>query len=463
MEKRNQRHTRGKKVNRKPAERSAADSAIAMKRIDKELKHARVEQKEIATELQRHKSHIEQQNEVLRSAERDLDKKRNEYYVLFDLAPIGYFTFDNRGVILDVNLVGALLLGIDKHRLTNKFFAYYVAPGERSKFYIYLYKVFKTRKKESMELNLKKPTGEQLIVSLDSVIIKDLYGIGNRCLTAVTDVSEQKMTEEILKRDKETVEQQVEQRSAELLKTRQELEEAQRLSGIGLLAASIAHELRNPLTVIRLATYSMKKSIKKNNGKNQFDKHLANIDKKINESDRIINNLLYYSRIRLPEFKRTVLYDMLKDSVEYMQRKYQGWNVIVHKRYRGLKRVTIDVDAMQLGELLNNLLDNAYESLPDKTGTIEIEGKYDVSQKTIHIRISDTGAGIDPEDLPKIFDPFFTTKSKGTGLGLAVCHQIAILHDGTLNVESIPGKGSSFELILPKNKTRPTLMNKINQ
>jgi signal transduction histidine kinase len=218
-----------------------------------------------------------------------------------------------------------------------------------------------------------------------------------------------------------------------------------RLSDIGALSATVAHELRNPLGVIRAAAFNMRRK----NQDSNLEKHLDRIDKKILESGQIINNLLFYSRIKSPHFESVRLVDIMKEAIEDAKAKYKGFGVIVKNSSRGLKTTMIEADSAQLLELFSNILNNAYEAFPEKKGMIDIKGAFDEHNGLVKISFIDSGCGIPEEIIHKVQDPFFTTKSQGTGLGLAVCFQVARLHGGNIEVASTKGKGSVFTVILP--------------
>ena len=231
----------------------------------------------------------------------------------------------------------------------------------------------------------------------------------------------------------------------ELLKAHRSLEESRRLSDIGTLASIIAHELRNPLGVIRLAAHN----IRRKSPDRSLDAHLSSIDKKIDESDQIINNLLFYSRIRSPQPAPVAITALLDECVAQSWRRHGRPGVRVSKRYRALRGCVLRADQVQLRELFNNLLNNAYEAIETPRGGIEIAGVRDPETGAVEIRVGDSGRGISPGDLPRVQEPFFTTKSRGTGLGLTVCYQVAALHGGSIRVESAPGRGAVFTVSLP--------------
>jgi signal transduction histidine kinase len=234
---------------------------------------------------------------------------------------------------------------------------------------------------------------------------------------------------------------------AQLAKTQQELLDAKRLSDIGMLAATVAHELRNPLAVIRIASYNIQRKF---NDKG-LEKHIAHIDRKIVEADQIIKNLLYYSRLRMPQYGMVTIADLLDECMESVRCRFSGWDVTVVARYGSSRSLQIEADRLQLTELFSNLLANAYESFPARTGAIEV--KTWSYRHTVTVSVQDNGCGIDEDKQANLFEPFFTTKPSGTGLGLTICHQIVNLHRGSITVKSRQDEGTTFTVNLPLKKT----------
>ncbi len=284
-------------------------------------------------------------------------------------------------------------------------------------------------------------------IQLLSELITDVsYGIAALRLRA-----RRAEAEEILRRDKDTFKRLVKERGRRLAKAEIELEKTRRLSDIGVLAATVAHELRNPLAAINMAVANVKRKAQNP----ILDKHLANIEKKVYESDQIINNLLYYSRIKSPNYESVNINSMLNECVAIIEEKITPLRkILINRNIDSTNDVIIEADPLQIKEVFYNLLNNSLDSIEG------IDGKIDIlthnKDRFIEIIIQDNGIGIDKKHLHKIFDPFFTTKAKGTGLGLVVCKQITDLHGGTIKIESEVGKGSKAVILLPKKKVIKT-------
>ena len=293
------------------------------------------------------------------------------------------------------------------------------------------------------------PNGTVRWVSETGNVIRDENNKAVRMLGVVKDITERKQAEEILKRDKETFERLVNERTQELLKAQAELDKAKRLSDLGTLAATVAHELRNPLGVIRTASYNIRR--KRENF--LLDRHLDNIEKKISESDQIINNLLSYSRIKTPSYEKIQIYDILNECISLTNARFYKENVSIVKKFEPRKTKLIQADPLQIKEVFNNILINAYQSISNKKGKIEINVR-DEGKGFIEISFKDNGTGIDKEDLDRVFEPFFTRKSKGTGLGLTICNELINLHSGKIDIESKQGEGTTVKVTLPIERVR---------
>jgi signal transduction histidine kinase len=232
---------------------------------------------------------------------------------------------------------------------------------------------------------------------------------------------------------------------AVLMSAQAELARAKRLSDIGTLAATVAHELRNPLATIGMAAINIKRKSKNRD----LDKHLANIDKKVFESNQIINNLLFYSRLKPPHYELVDIYALLEEAVRAAR---EGLKEGVHlsSNISGLRNVRTEVDPIQIREVLFNLLNNAADAVTAESGRIEVSGALE--DGCVIICVKDSGEGMDEETLLHAFDPFFTTKAKGTGLGLPVCRQIMDFHKGEISLAGEPGKGTIARVTLPKKR-----------
>ncbi len=183
-------------------------SETLRKQAEKELKHQTVDLQKLSAgdvqhlvhELQVHQIELEMQNEELRRAQIELEESRNRYSNLYDFAPIGYFTFDKNGLIIEVNLTGANLLGIERSFLIKKPFSLYMAFSSRDVFYLHLRNVFRTNTRQTCEIKLVDKNKNQFDARLESLAVKDNGGNFSQCRTAIIDVTELKKAGERLQR-----------------------------------------------------------------------------------------------------------------------------------------------------------------------------------------------------------------------------------------------------------------------
>ncbi|MBI4389528.1 MAG: response regulator [Nitrospinae bacterium] len=256
---------------------------------------------------------------------------------------------------------------------------------------------------------------------------------------------EKKRAEEELKAHKDQLEEQVEKRTAELRTAHQQLLHAEKLSATGKLAASIAHEFNNPIYGIRNVLEQLREDL----ALDETHAHLA--DLAIRECSRIATLIRKLQDFHRPTDGVVSLMDVhqaIDDMLLLTDKKMKERNVRLKKNYAPrLPQVRAVAD--QIKQVILNLVQNAEEAIPDPGGEIVITTQAQAD--AVRIEIQDTGSGIDPETMKHIFDPFFTTKPqvKGTGLGLSVSYGIIKKHGGDLLAESIPGKGSTFTVVLP--------------
>lgn len=228
---------------------------------------------------------------------------------------------------------------------------------------------------------------------------------------------------------------------------RRELRSARRLADIGALSASVAHELRSPLAVIKMAASNLRRKSKDPS----LDKHLLNIEKKVFECDRIISNLLFYARLKKPALEKTRLYDIILESIQDSVKTSGKRGVSVKKNLSPVRDVTVNIDPVRMKEVFTNILVNAFESVENPGGQVSVKARVEKDGGAAVI-FEDTGRGISRDLLREIFSPFFTTKSRGNGLGLTVAERMVKMHGGSIEVESREGEGSVFTVRLPSRQ-----------
>ncbi|MBN2186136.1 MAG: 4Fe-4S binding protein [Dehalococcoidia bacterium] len=232
----------------------------------------------------------------------------------------------------------------------------------------------------------------------------------------------------------------------ELQNTQEELLRAEKLTSLGQLAASIAHEINNPLAGVLVYTQLLSKKVTGDTFKKEEALgYLSKMGSEVSRCSKIIRNLLDFARQTEPMLRLVDINQVLDRTLSLVGHQAQLQNIEVIKELSSLPEVMADFD--QLQQVFTNLILNAIQAMPDggrltlRSSTIDSEVRVDVQ---------DTGCGIPKESLSKLFTPFFTTKEKekGVGLGLAVVHGLIERHKGRVKVQSEVGSGTTFSVYL---------------
>lgn len=396
--------------------------------MKKRKEKSRKELREEISELKNRLDEAREALEAIRSGEVDalvvqgpegeqvftLKTAEHAYRLMVETMTEGAATLSAEGTVIYCNNSLAGLLNIQLQKLIGTSLLDFVDPRDRALFTALIAKGLENCGKG--EVIFMTPEGKKVMMYVSAY--KFISGASQNVCVIFTDLTEQKRAKEVMDRSR-------------------------RLSDMGTLAATVAHELRNPLAVIKIAVANIKrkKSIE------GIDKHLHNIEKKVSESDQIINNLLFYSRLRVPHAQLVNMFDLLQESLAAFETRSKNKKIELEKNFEPLKKEPITVDALQIKEVFTNILDNSYDAV-DTNGRISVFGES--KNGSMIIRFSDNGMGIDRTHLRKVFEPFFTTKSKGTGLGLSVCNQIVNMHGGQIDIQSEPGKGTTVTVSLAK-------------
>lgn len=332
----------------------------------------------------------------------------------------GVMTVDKRGYIITFNAMAEKITGRKAIEVINK------KPeeiwGKRGDIPRVIESSLADRCYINFETGIASQARGMVPVSLSSTILKDHDRKKNGVLVIITDMTEVKELEDKVRR-------------------------ADKLTALANMAAGMAHEIKNPLSSMKVLSQLL--PLKFND--EQFRNKLMEIfPREINRIDRIVENLLSFARATAPNYEKLDLKAMLEESVNYFTPKALESEVKIETHYADLPQ--IEMDKTQMSQVFSNLMLNAIQAMPNG-GTLKVETlpgkKRDDVLRSVVVRIWDTGHGISPENLKKLFDPFFTTKYGGTGLGLTITHSIIDGHKGYIDVESQVGKGTGFSVTLP--------------
>jgi signal transduction histidine kinase len=238
----------------------------------------------------------------------------------------------------------------------------------------------------------------------------------------------------------EHLEEKVDERTKQLKEAQQQLIKSERLAAIGQVAAMVSHDLRNPLTAIKGATYFLNaKSGSQLDAKSK--EMLELIDKGVQHANRIITDLLEYSKeIRL-ELSETTPKTVVKEALAMIQIPQNIQLIDLSEDEAVMK-----MDLEKVKRVFDNLIKNAVDAMPDG-GKLTIATH--LSEGNVKFVFADTGTGMAKEVTEKLWTPFLTTKSKGMGLGLSICKRFIEAHGGTISVATEVGKGTTFTITMP--------------
>jgi PAS domain S-box-containing protein len=407
-------------------------------------------------ELRVHQIELEMQNEELRRAQAELDAARARYFDLYDLAPVGYCTLSEQGLILEANLTAATLLGVARGALCKQPITRFILRDDQDIYYQHRRQLFETVEPQTCELRMVKADGMVFWVQLSTTAARDADG-APVCRAVMGDITERKRAEG-------------------------RLAQADRLASMGMLAASVSHEINNPLASVlfnidslaqdlkglAIAVERCSSALRQKVGDVVFAEIVGDGAEMLQPAaledalERAREALEGTQRIRevsrrLGTFSRV---ESLERSMVDMRSAIESAASMAHNEVRFRARLVKDLGLVphvwapegRLTQVFLNLLVNAAQSIEE--GDVErnrIAIRTWAEGGDVFAEVVDSGKGIAPEDLEHIFEPFFTTKGVGvgSGLGLAICKNIVTELGGDLRVESGVGKGSRFVVRLP--------------
>ena len=238
-------------------------------------------------------------------------------------------------------------------------------------------------------------------------------------------------------------------RMEELRRTQQSLVQSAKLAAIGELAASVAHEINNPLTVIVGASQLLQYELP---GDSPEHRRVSGIETEAHRAGKIVRDLLDFSRRREPTRAPLALHEVLERAIDLLRPKLKTSGVGIERVFN-VAMPPILGDRDQLTQVFVNVIANAIDAM-DADGSLTVETglqQSDDGRRMVGVSFTDTGHGISPEQIERIFEPFYTTKAegRGTGLGLSVSLGIVRAHGGTIDIDSKPGLGTTVRIRLP--------------
>ena len=393
-------------------------------------------------ELRIHQIELEMQNEELHRTQTELEDARARYFDLYDLAPVGYFSISEKGLILEANLTAANLLGTARAILIGQPLSCFILPEDQDIYYRHRKQLVETGKAQVCELRMARKDGTQYWAGFETTIAQN--GDGHLLYrTVMSEITERKRVEA----DKTALEAQNRQ--------------LQKAESLRCMAGAIAHHFNNQLSVVignlELAMIMLSQGARPH----------ENIRAAMNASHRAAEMsglMLTYLGQTFQKREPLNLSESCRQTLRMLQ-------MAIPKNVR----VTMDLpssgpviktNASDIKQVLTNLLTNAWEAVGEGQGAVHLTlktvspaqipmahrfpiGWQPQDHAYVCLEVADTGSGIAESDIEKIFDPFFSSKFTGRGLGAAVILGIVRAHNGAVAVESEPGKGSTFRIFFP--------------
>ncbi len=390
---------------------------------------------EAEEKLRAHQRELEIQNTELNKAYEELAITQARYFDLYDLAPVGYFTTDSTGSILEANLTLAIMLGINRSELFEKFIFEFITEEDQEVFYLKRDDLIQTGMLETFELRMKKANGSNFWAKIDSIIRHDEKGTPKYRLV-LTDVSKRKAVEK------------------ELNQYMQDLEELNRTKD--KFFSIIAHDLRNPFGGIIGISNLLEEKLKEENTINlpQCIRYAEMIQTSSKSAFNLLENLLLWARSQTGEIDirptNLAINHLISYTIPIVIGNAFNKNITIETNLSDIDRVYADESFVNT--VLRNLLTNAIKfTRPNGKIIISTINK----EKFLEISIADTGVGIDPSKITNMFrigskiSMLGTNNEKGSGLGLILCKDFVEKLGGKIWVESDLGKGSKFTFALP--------------
>ena len=372
-------------------------------------------------EIEQLTSAFEKTADNLKRTHDELKASENKYRNLFESSRDSILIIDDRTKIIEINGAGIKLFGYkDRSEALSieSYFMLFWDARDASRFHDDILENGFVQGREFLMVNRE---GRKRTVMVSASKRSDDDGQFTGIEAILRDVSEHRRVEKYLA-------------------------QTEKLASIGELASGVAHEINNPLGVIKCYANLMSKAA---GSDSQLAKDIQIIRKHTDQCQSIVSSMLSFARTPEPKKTKSQIHMVIDEILSVLEHQMNKHSITVERRYDpGVRELTVDESMIR--QVFMNLLLNACQAMA-RGGALVVESSLNDRQKMITLSFTDTGTGIPDKFINRIFDPFFSTKEegKGTGLGLSVSYGIIKQHNGNITVHSTPGKGSTFTVSLP--------------
>jgi PAS domain S-box-containing protein len=382
-------------------------------------------------ELRVHQIELKMQNEELRRIQGELEEARDRYSHLYDFAPVGYVTINEKGIIEGANLTFATLLGMERSKVVGKPLSRFIQRDDQDVYYLNCRRLLESGALQSFKLKLVKNDGSDFFTNMECMVIRESDSDRKQIRIVVSDITAQKEIE-------------------------WRLRQAQKMEAIAKLAGGIAHQFNNALFVIMATTDLLEIQLP---GDEFTSEHIASIKKSTDRMTQLTRQLLAYARGGKYEVKNISLSVLVRNTLPLLQHTLDPSIHLETSLPDDIVKTRGDLT--QLVMVLTILLSNAAEAI-ESQGVIKIACRNELLKKEdandfpgmlpgayVSLTVEDNGRGMNEETKRRAFEPFFTTKFQGRGLGLAAAYGIVKNHGGWISIESQLNRGTRVCLYFP--------------
>lgn len=420
------------------------------------------EARRLVHELRVHQIELEMQNEALQESRIALERSQAKYFDLYELAPVGYFTVSDKGIILEANLTGASMLRTNRSQLIGRGMGSLIAGPYQDHYYAQRNQLLRGHAAPACQVQMLRATGFPLFVQLDSLVVnphpEDPQPSAITFRIALTDVSD----EVAIKMSLREANAGLETALVQLKASQKARHEQEQFATLGQMAAGIAHEFNNMLAAILLLTQLSLRGIMGASAEKQIKIHdnLKLVEAETLRATNMVRSILDFSQQAILQKSALDLVTFLGDLTRSLQSTLPP---TIHCTFTTqAEDAVIWADADRLRQGIVNVITNAQHAMPNG-GDLHLElTQFTVTLPTqapipgmktgtwFRITATDTGQGMTAETLAHLYEPFFTTRSPlGTGLGLAQLQGTIIQQNGHVQITSQPGQGTLVTLYLP--------------